>query len=207
MQAQLKIYGYDFLDEQLNQIIMKQILRYVKFDMSDRYFPAEKYIFLNMLRRKMTVMERVEIIKAVSERFPTVLYTDKATPELPAVKNMGYAEYSKQMPEVFKRSKINLNITLRSILSGISLRVLDIMGAGGFVLSNYQAEIAEYFKIEEEIVVYGSLEECLEKIKYYLAHDKEREKIAENGCRRVRQDFSYENQLQKIFDEKGKGLL
>lgn len=199
MQAQLKIYGYDFLNEQLNQEIMNQILRYVKLGMSDQYFPAEKEIFLNMLRRKMTVMERMEFMKAISEHFPTALYTHSATPELPKVKNMGYAEYLKQMPEVFKRSKINLNITLRSILSGIPLRVLDIMGAGGFVLSNYQAEIEEHFKMEEEIVVYGSLEECIEKIAYYLAQDDKRERIAENGCRRVRQEFSYENQLQKIF--------
>lgn len=199
MQAQLKIYGYDFLKEQLNQEIMNQILHYVNFGMSDQYFPADNEIFLNMLRRKMTVMERIEFMEAISERFPTVLYTPKATPELPLVKNMGYAEYFRQMPEVFKRSKINLNITLRSILSGIPLRVLDIMGAGGFVLSNYQIEIEEHFKIDEEIVVYGSLDECMEKIAYYLEHDDEREKIAENGCRHVRQEFSYENQLQKIF--------
>ena len=37
------------------------------------------------------------------------------------------------MPEVFRKSKINLNITLRSIISGISLRVYDILGAGGSV--------------------------------------------------------------------------
>lgn len=200
MEAQLKVYGYDFLEEQFDDAIMKQILSYVDFEVSDDYFPSEKEIFLNsMLRRKMTVMERQRILEAVSGRFQTVLYSGRKTPELPMVKNMGYAEYLKQMPEMFKRSKINLNITLRSILSGIPLRVLDIMGAGGFALSNYQIEIEEYFKLNEEIVVYYSIEDCLEKIGYYLAHEEEREEIAEKGCRKVRQEFSYENQFRKIF--------
>jgi len=200
MEAQLKIYGCDLLNEVLNDTVMAQVLQYVKFNKGGGYFPAEKEIFLNMaLRRKMTLLERHRIIKCVSERFSTVIYSDKETPELPMVKNMGYAEYLKQMPEVFRRSKINLNITLRSILSGIPLRVLDIMGSGGFVLSNYQIEIPEYFEIGNEIVVYDSIEDCLDKIGYYLAHDNEREKIAEKGCEKVRREFSYENQFRKIF--------
>ena len=73
------------------------------------------------------------------------------------------------------------------------------MGAGGFALSDYQLEIEEYFKIGEEIVVYDGIGDCLERIGYYLKHEAEREKIAENGCRKVRREFSYENQLRKIF--------
>lgn len=203
MEAQLKIYGYDFLEEQFDDAVMKQILKYVDFGVSDNYFPEEKEIFLNsVLRRKMTVIERQRILEAVSRRFQTALYSGGGTSKLPMVKHMGYAEYLKQMPEMFKRSKVNLNITLRSILSGIPLRVLDIMGAGGFALSNYQIEIEEYFKLNEEIVVYDSIEDCLEKIEYYLAHEEEREKIAEKGCRKVRREFSYENQFRKIFGEK-----
>ena len=200
MEAQLKIWGADILSQQINGKIMEQVLKYVTFGMSDKYFPAEKEMFLDVvLRRKMTVLERQRIMDAVSRRFPTVLYSYKKTPELPLVKNMGYAEYLKQMPEMFKRSKINLNISLRSIMSGIPLRVLDIMGAGGFALSNYQIEIAEYFEIERDIAVYESIDDCVEKIEYYLKHDAERKKIAESGCRKVRQEFSYENQFRKIF--------
>ena len=38
---------------------------------------------------------------------------------------------------MFANSKVNLNITLRNIKTGIPLRALDIMGAGGFLLTNY----------------------------------------------------------------------
>lgn len=201
MEAQLQVWGYDFLGQQIDNAKMQEVLRYVKLSLGENYFPAPKEIFLNMLRRKMTVLERKRFIEAIAKQFPTVIYCGSKTPELPMVKNMGYAEYLKQMPEIFKRSKINLNITLRSILSGIPLRVLDIMGAGGFALSNYQIEIAEYFQPGKEIVVYESMEDCLEKIQYYLEHDGEREKIAGCGCEKVRREFSYERQLKKIFGE------
>ena len=53
------------------------------------------------------------------------------------VNYMGSCDYYGQMTKVFKASSINLNITLKISQSGIPLRVMDILGAGGFLLSNY----------------------------------------------------------------------
>ena len=51
-----------------------------------------------------------------------------------------------ELPCVFRYSKLNLNPTLKSIQSGIPLRALDIMGAKGVLLSNFQPELVEYFE-------------------------------------------------------------
>ncbi len=48
--------------------------------------------------------------------------------------------------KVFYSSKININMTLRSIESGVPLRIIDIMSIGGFVMSNNQEEIPELFE-------------------------------------------------------------
>jgi hypothetical protein len=103
------------------------------------------------------------------------------------------------MPLVFAGSRINLNISLRSIHSGIPLRVLDIMACGGFVISNWQPEIAEYFEEGKEIVTFRSLEECMEKIAYYLEHEEERKEIAAAGFRKVKERFSYREGLSRVF--------
>ena len=103
------------------------------------------------------------------------------------------------MPLVFAGSRINLNISLRSIHSGIPLRVLDIMACGGFVLSNRQPEIAEYFGEGVEIATFASMEECMDKVHYYLAHEEERRRIAEAGQRKVQAAFSYESGLMRLF--------
>lgn len=137
----------------------------------------------------------------LQERYTLRLYTGsytKGIPELDAV-NRGTVDYHTQMPLVFAGSRINLNISLRSIHSGIPLRVLDIMACGGFVLSNWQPEIAEYFEEGVEIVTFNSLEECMDKIAYYLAQEEERVKIAANGQKKVRELFSYQTGLERLF--------
>lgn len=58
--------------------------------------------------------------------------------EIKNIYNKGILDYYNNMPVVFCNSKINLNISLRTIRNGIPLRAMDIMGAGGFLISNYQ---------------------------------------------------------------------
>lgn len=104
-----------------------------------------------------------------------------------------------EMPLVFKYSKINLNITLRSIRNGIPLRAMDIMGAGGFLLTNYQNDFSMHFVDGEDYVSYSDREDMLNKIKYYLEHEDERKMIAENGCRKVREEHTYTQRLSEII--------
>lgn len=152
-----------------------------------------------MLQKKVTVEERRELLKTVSERFDTVLYTDSDTRKLPQIKNKGKADYLRVMPRIFANSRINLNITLRSIESGIPLRALDIMACGGFLLSNYQPELAEYFEEGKELVLFYDLQDCIDKIAYYLEHEEERKEIARAGQRKVRELFSYQKKLKEIL--------
>ncbi len=143
-------------------------------------------------------MDRANNIDA---KFDFKIFTGSDTENLPelAPYNYGMVDYQTQMPLVFAGSKINLNISLRSIHSGIPLRVLDIMACGGFVLSNWQPEISEYFEEGAEIVTFDSLEDCLDKIEYYLIHEEERRQIAANGQRKVQERFSYQIGLEKLF--------
>ena len=97
-------------------------------------------------------------------------------------------------------SKINLNITLRSIESGMPLRALDVMGAGGFLLSNYQTELAENFVDGEELVLFESEEDLLAKVEYYLQHEKERQAIARCGWKKVCEEYSYEKRVAQIME-------
>ena len=129
------------------------------------------------------------------------LYTGSDTRSLSELHahNCGRVDYHTQMPLVFAGSRINLNISLCSIHSGIPLRVLDIMACGGFVLSNWQPEIAECFEEGIEIVTFRSLEECMDKVWYYLSHEEERRQIAEAGYRKVKEKFSYEAGVGRLF--------
>ena len=100
---------------------------------------------------------------------------------------------------VFKCSKINLNMTLRTIKTGVPQRVLDILGCGALALTNYQRDLDKHFKDNENILIYRSMEEALDKCNYYLKNEKEAERIRKNGYKLVKEQFSYEHQLNEIW--------
>ena len=201
MQAQLKVYGYYFIDELLTGDILKELEEKMPYTHNKDGIETPSYIYSNyFIARKLAELERKNILSCVSENFKTNLYTHNATTYLPKINNMGSVDYYNVMPFVFRYSKINLNITLRSIKSGMPLRAIDIMGAGGFLLTNYQEDFLIDFIPGEDFVFYESEEDCINKCRYYLEHDDERRTIAQNGYRKVKEKYNYILRLKQIMD-------
>ena len=98
-------------------------------------------------------------------------------------------------------SVLTNSASLKTILTGIPLRVIDVLGCGGFVLSNYQEELMEYFNAGEELVVYENIEDLFYKAKYYLEHEDERKQVALAGFERVKRDFTFRERLQTMYGE------
>ncbi|MCM1388209.1 MAG: glycosyltransferase [Bacillus sp. (in: Bacteria)] len=163
------------------------------YDMSEDYYVRQWF-----LGRKLTNVERTLLLSVLAQQYRLRLYTREKEIVPPEI-----ARFPEVNPDdayrVFYASKINLNITLRSIESGVPLRVFDIMSVGGFVLSNYQEEAAELFEEDKEIVLFKTPEEMIEKIDYYLKHEKERIRIGYNGYQKVKNCYTYKHQLQKII--------
>lgn len=202
MQSQLQVYGYDLTDAVVRGDILERLSAVTEIELGEDYFSCKQDVLKDMIRRKITSIERKKLLTAVGEQFPLTLCAPKK-PEHMKMNYLGYVDYVGTMPKIFRQSKINLNITLRSIKSGIPLRALDIMGAGGFLLTNYQPEIAEYFTNGQDLVWYESEADLLEKIAYYLTHEAERTKIAECGQKRVAKQFSYERQMEEMLTQVG----
>lgn len=213
IQKQCFSYDVDYLQKAVEDGTIDGKLLQTKMEkqglmLGEDYFAKEEDILkAAVLEKKVTVEERKLLLGAIAEKArknPAMnfkLFTGSDTNKQPLLcpYNCGRVDYKTQMPLVFAGSRINLNITLRSIHSGIPLRVLDIMACGGFVLTNWQPEIEEYFADGEEIVMFRSLEECMSKIDYYLTHEEERKQIARNGQKKVREAFSYQTGLAKLF--------
>lgn len=204
IRAQENVFGVDFFTDKyiFDKEKIDELRNYITIENTGKYDLDYDNIILDVLRKKVTVNERRRILTEMGKAFDTVLYSNPGTEPIPNTPNLGRANYLKRMPRVFHRSKVNLNITLRSIRSGVPLRVIDVLGAGGFLITNYQEEIAQYFDDGIDLVIAYTPEEMIQKTAYYLVNDEERKAIAENGQKKVFEDFSYTKLLSNILEDK-----
>ena len=154
----------------------------------------------SILAKEITRRDRQIMLLFLSEVYKGVaLYSNKPDPLLTKVEERGLVDSFEELFKVYKATKINLCITYRRIATGIPLRALEVMGAGGFLFSNWQEELVEKFRPGVDMVVYESMEDAAEKIAYYLSHEDERMEIAKHGHEAVRK-YSYEAQFEQILD-------
>lgn len=201
IQSQEKVFGYDlFSDERvLSDSDIERIRDFINIEDTGRYRIDYSDVIRDIFRKKVTVNERRNILTEMGKRFDTVVYTNRDTLPIPNVDNMGVVSYTDKMPEIFRRSKINLNISLRCITSGVSLRVMDVLAAGGFLLTTYTSEIAEYFEDGVDLAIAKTPEEMYAKAAYYLKHEDERKEIALNGQKKVFKKFAYTKLLPDVL--------
>lgn len=203
IQSQSVLYGTNLIKQMVTEDLTKDVvsnLDPVTFNLDS--FNTKS--ISHMLLVEVTRRERIEIFSQLMKSLKFTLYTNRDIPEeLKGIKMPGSVDYYKEMPKAFKGSTINLNITLRSIESGIPLRALDIMGSHGLLLSNWQEELVEYFPNEEYCITYSSTDEAIEKCKYYSRHPEIAARIADAGYEKIRTDFNYPKQLSSMFEIAG----
>lgn len=202
IEAQLKLYGCYLFDEVVTDELTER-MNGAFSRIPNNPLHLETDALRVHMAKEVTNLERSILLEEMAAVHKVNLYASHKGELSGNVNWKGSAGYFDEMPKVFKLSKINLNISLKCIQSGIPLRALDILASGGFLLSNYQAELAEFFTDGEDLVMYYSLEDALAKCEYYLEHEEERLAIARNGHEKVKALFGYENRLKKILATAG----
>ncbi len=199
MNAQMNVQGCNFIQESLSPI-MEELYRALPMNPNPDGVETREYLYAQyVVNRKLTGLERLRLLTAIAKRHTLDLFTLDPAFSLPNLCNHGTVDYYSEMPLVFKQSRINLNISLRSIKSGVPLRAFDIMGAGGFLLSNYQEDFFENFTPGVDFEYYESEQDLLQKIDYYLTHEEERMAIAKNGHDKVAAAHTYRDRVREML--------
>lgn len=197
--SQLQIRGYDLVEEML-PAILKALQKVCPIIVQPGLLvTSEAFYEHTIITPGITAIERLDLLDVIAQHHVIDLFTHAADLSLPNVRVHGSVNYYKEMPLVFRQSKINLNITSRSIMSGVPLRVFDIMGAGGFVLSNFQSDFLDLFVPDEDFVYYENKKDLLQKIDYYLKNEKERQAIAENGYAKIAAKHTYRHRVRELL--------
>ena len=205
--SQKQVWGCNFVRSMMRENILEEMYRVHPLRFDKDCAAGRDYVYAEYcINREITARERAEYLTAICSRFSDKdydaldLYTVNENYELAGACNHGFIGPDKIAPFVYNNAGININITLRSIHTGIPLRAFEVMGSGGFLLSNYQADFDDCYSDGEDYVSFGSKEDMLDKIEYYLSHEKERKEIAENGLRKTIENHTYEHRLRTMLD-------
>ncbi|MEK6889282.1 MAG: glycosyltransferase [Nanoarchaeota archaeon] len=145
--------------------------------------------------------ERVKTIKFLVEKGVKVIVFGSLWNNYPEFKDIckGHIN-SNEMPNVINQTKISIGLSKNKHgVAAFKWRTFEIASCRAFSLVDYFEEYKKYFKINEEIVMFKDEEDLVEKINYYLKHEKEREKIAKNAYKRIIKDYDVYSEFKEIF--------
>lgn len=124
-----------------------------------------------------------------------------------------------EMVDVFASSRINLNLSNSSTASGLKVRLrrllhfhpppprppqikgrnFEVPGCGGFLLTERVPHLERYFELDREVAVFDGADDLVDKVRYWLDHDQERQQVADAGYRRVISEHTYDHRFAAIF--------
>ncbi|MFH1314599.1 MAG: glycosyltransferase [Candidatus Eisenbacteria bacterium] len=127
--------------------------------------------------------DRKDLLAQVASEFKMNDYAGRATPE--------------EIGEIYSASKIVFN---RPPPRGLdyNMRVFEAMGCGSLLLTERLPE-DPLFTPGEHLITYDDSKDCIELIRYYLANEEERARIARQGQEAVRSGHMYTHRLQTVI--------
>lgn len=112
-----------------------------------------------------------------------------------------------QYAEVLKRSKISLNFPNKpdGSVQG-KCRIYESMLCGCLLMEKANPVIERWFAPSIDYIPFSSEGELVDRAKYYLANNTEREKIVSSATKKMRENYSSKNWWKIVIEEARKNL-
>jgi hypothetical protein len=126
-------------------------------------------------------------------------------------KNIHHPVSDEELIALYSKSHISLGFLevfdnhdpSKTIIQHLHLREFEAPMSGALYCTGYTDELAEMFTPDKEILTYNSQYELLDKVKYYLTHPIEAEKVRNNGRKRALLEHTYHIRYQYLFKTLG----
>jgi spore maturation protein CgeB len=121
-------------------------------------------------------------------------------PESPLGRSYRGPAWGVEMFQYLRDSRTTLNAHVSEWAENYAnnMRMYEATGVGTLLVTDWKPNLHEMFSPDSEVVTYKSPEECAEKVRYYLEHEREREAIAAAGQRRTLRDHTYFHRMQEL---------
>jgi spore maturation protein CgeB len=111
------------------------------------------------------------------------------------------------MIQLYSRSQISLgflevhenNDPSSPVSRHLHLRDFEAPMSGALYCTGYMDELAEFFVPDREVITYRNEDELLGKVKYYLAHPDDAERIRQAGYQRALAEHTYHARYAALF--------
>lgn len=111
------------------------------------------------------------------------------------------AAYYFEFADILSHSKVSLGLLREEAQDRHTQRTFEIPACGALQMCPRNEEVLGFFEEDKECVFFGSIDELLEKVTFYLENEKARQKIAEAGHKRVLADrHTYQDRVRTILD-------
>lgn len=148
--------------------------------------------------RTSALLAEHDFRRQLSTRFPNNVHAPVSDDELIAL---------------YSRSQISLGFLevydhhdpSRIVTRHLHLREFEAPMSGALYCTGYIDEIAEFYEPDKEILVYHNEQELLDKVRYYLAHSEQADKVRQAGRARALRDHTYQRRFETLFRQIGLG--
>lgn len=190
--------GFAQLPEQIDAQLIQSIIEESGYPLAGdlHLTTADKLAYI--LGREHSWQERIAFVRLLEEHFAVSVYGNAEWRDH-ITGYRGEADHFTLMPEVFRQSKINLNLTRSFVEEGLPMRVFDVLSCGGFLLTNDKPDLHRLFTDGKDLVIFRDTQDLLEICRYYLEHDDERQAIARQGQATLTEHHTVEQRMIDLF--------
>ena len=145
-----------------------------------------------------------DMLAEPSRQMPDAHFAARGTKlgDLGKTQLLPYLSFSK-LREYACRTKINLCITRQahaSVYGSSSSRPFELSSMGCCIVSNPYLGIEEWFEPGKELFVVNSREEALDRYRYLLTHDTERQAIGQAARTRVLKEHTFQHRARQLVE-------
>lgn len=190
--------GFLNLSAQLSNELIGAIEQESRYPLAGDHYLSVAQKLAYLLGREHSWQERIDVIQQLEKRFAVAVYgNDEWQSQVDS--HVGHADHFIEMPRIFQRSKINLNIIRSFVESGLPMRVFDVLSCGGFLVSNDKDDLHRLFTNGKDLVIYRDTQDLLEICGYYLEHEEERRAIARQGRATLAQNHTFVQRMTEML--------
>ena len=180
----LNVFGYGWIKKKKIKDLLRPIINSVYYYLPNSYDVKERkynYILNEIIRQNLVKNYSNHIHDIVSDiEYIHILSTSKIAINI-------------------QQSRFNHDFANPNVLICTNLRDFEVPILGTFLCTQYSKEIEQFYEIGSEICTFRNEFELIDKLKYFIKHDSERQVIANKGFERVIREHTWTKRFEQFF--------